>query len=95
MRNPETLLTARILAALNALPGCKAIKLGQPGVEVGTPDVLCVLNGRAILLEVKVPGEHARPVQQHRLGEWRRAGAVAGVVHSVEEALTLLAKRAE
>src|SRR5512146_1743807 len=89
MTNPETWLVRKILAALNSLPETKVIKVGSE-CEVGTPDLLGCSRGRMVALEVKQPGEKPRPIQSHRLDEWRRAGAIAGVVRSVEEAVTLV-----
>ncbi len=90
MRNPESRITCAILRALNALPGTKCVKLEAGGVEVGTPDLLCVSHGLAFFLEVKQPGEKPRPIQQHRLDEWRRAGAICAVVTSAQEALQVV-----
>jgi hypothetical protein len=56
----------------------------------GDPDIDACLAGRSVQFEVKRPGEDATPLQLKRLEEWRRAGAVAAVVHSVSEAETLL-----
>lgn len=56
----------------------------------GLPDLVGVYRGRAFALEVKREGGAATPLQEHELAEWRRAGAVAGVVHSVEEARRML-----
>jgi hypothetical protein len=39
---------------------------------------------------VKRVGEDATPLQAKRLEEWRRAGALTGVVHNVAEVRALL-----
>ena len=61
-----------------------------PFVATGTLDVHVVLGGkaygRACWLEFKIPGESATRVQVAEIAALRRAGAVAEVVHSAEEA---------
>jgi hypothetical protein len=63
--------------------GGVALKLGVAGL----PDRIVILPSRrpggpaAIgLPELKAPGEDARPLQQHRIGELRELGCVTGVV---------------
>lgn len=63
----------------------------------GDPDLYGVLPlthpvwpGRHFELEVKRPGERPTPLQITRLSEWEKAGALVGVVTSVEEAMTVL-----
>lgn len=86
----ETGLTRRIRAVLKRL-GAKTVKFHGSGfTEEGTPDVLGCYKGRALALEIKLPGEEATPIQLKRLAEWRTAGAIVGVVHSIEELRNLL-----
>lgn len=47
-------------------------------------------DGKAIYIEVKMPGEHPREDQRKFLDAMRRTGAIAGCAHSVEEALELV-----
>ncbi len=51
-----------------------------------------VRDGRALYIEVKLPGEHPRPDQQKFLDAMTATGALAGVAHSVEEALAIVNK---
>jgi Holliday junction resolvase len=60
----------------------------------GDPDLLAVRDGYAYGLEVKRPGERPTKIQRHRLGELEAAGAIVGVVTSLEEALDLVSQRA-
>lgn len=46
-------------------------------------------DGKAIYIEVKLPGEHPREDQQKFLDAMRKTGAIAGCAHSVEEALRI------
>lgn len=63
---------------------------GGPFSVAGDPDLLAIRHGRAFALEVKRPGEKPAPIQLRRLEELEAAGAVVGVVHSVEEAVALV-----
>lgn len=56
----------------------------------GVPDLVGVVHGRFFGLEVKMPGEKATPVQQARLNAIARAGGIAAVVYSPEEAVRIL-----
>lgn len=49
-----------------------------------------IRDGKAIYIEVKLPGENPRPDQQKFLDAMTATGAIAGVAHSVEEALTIV-----
>ena len=66
------------------------------GLPAGSSDLIGIIkkNGRGIFvaLEVKTPGNKARPDQQAFLNVIRDLGGIAGVVTSVEEALDLLRK---
>lgn len=50
-------------------------------------------DGKALYIEVKLPGEQPRPDQRKFLAAMQRTGAIAGVAHSVEEALDLVTRR--
>ncbi len=63
---------------------------GGPRQQVGQPDLLICYHGRFIAAEVKAPGKDATPLQQHRLEQWRKAGATVGVVTSAYELDQLL-----
>ena len=47
-------------------------------------------DGRAIYIEVKLPGENPREDQEKFLQAMSNTGAIAGVAHSVEEALEIV-----
>jgi hypothetical protein len=89
----ERAIVKAILAYLNSLPGCLARKRWGGGMGVaGDPDIDACLRGRSVQLEVKRPGEKPTPLQVKRLEEWRQAGAIVGVVVSVDDAKSLLAR---
>ena len=89
----ERAIVKAILAYLNGLPGCLARKRWGGGMGVaGDPDIDACIRGRSLQLEVKRPGEKPTPLQLQRLEEWRTAGAITGVVTSVEETRAVLGK---
>lgn len=49
-----------------------------------------ISDGKALYIEVKLPGEKPREDQQKFLDAMRRAGAITGCAHSVEEALKIV-----
>lgn len=51
-----------------------------------------ISDGKALYIEVKLPGEHPRPDQEKFLTAMRKTGAIAGCAHSIEEALEIVKK---
>src|SRR3990172_12141022 len=87
----ESALVAGIITALREIPGCVVRKRhGTAWGVAGDPDLYGSINGRHFEIEVKRRGEGPTPLQQARLAEWRRSGALAGVAHSVDEALSIV-----
>lgn len=64
------------------------MKIGHPG-EADIWGHRCS-DGRAIYIEVKLPGENPRDDQQKFLDAMRRTGAITGCAHSIEEALEIV-----
>ena len=88
----EGAIVKAILRYLNSLPGCLARKRWGGGMGMaGEPDIDACLAGRSLQLEVKRPGQKPTALQCRRLEEWRHAGALVGVVTSVEEVRALIA----
>jgi hypothetical protein len=83
-----------ILRYLNSLPNTKAINIhGGVFCERGTPDIIGSTNGRTILLECKrSPTEEAEKIQEWRMAEWRKAGAIVARVDDVSQVKELLEK---
>jgi hypothetical protein len=92
MKNPnETAIVNAILRYLHSLPECVVRKRWGGGMGVaGDPDITGCIRGRHLELEVKRPGGKPTPLQEKRLREWRDAGALVGVVASVEAVQELL-----
>lgn len=100
-RSKETILQNQIICALCA-EGCFAANhtVGnfwtQYGgrVKVGTPGEADIwghrADGRALYIEVKLPGEQPRPDQQLFLDAMANTGAISGCAHSVKEALEIV-----
>lgn len=98
----ETALQNQIIAAL-CKNGCVARNhtvgnfYTQYGGRVavgchGESDIMGhrISDGKAFYIEVKLPGEKPREDQQKFLDAMKRAGALAGCAHSVEEALEIV-----
>lgn len=100
--NPETILQNKIIVAL-CQNGCVArnhtvgqfftkygsiVNIGHHG-ESDITGHRCS-DGRAIYIEVKLPGEKPRPDQEKFLHAMAKTGAISGCAHSVEEALEIV-----
>lgn len=100
--NRETQLQNRIIVAL-CQNGCVArnhtvgqfytkygaiVNIGKHGESDITGHR--ILDGKAIYIEVKLPGEKPREDQQKFIDAMKRTGAIAGCAHSVEEALKIV-----
>lgn len=99
--NQETILQNKIIVAL-CENGCVARNhtVGQFYTKYGAvvnvghhgeSDIMGhrISDGRALYIEVKLPGEEPRDDQQKFLDAMRRTGAIAGCAHSIEEALKI------
>lgn len=87
----ETSLTKKIVAAARGM-GYWTFKIaGGPFQTAGIPDLLCIRDGIAVFLEVKVPPNKPTALQVKRIEEIEsQAGAKATVVYSLEEAILAL-----
>lgn len=95
MSATEATIAKNIVRYLRGLPYAHARRTWQGGsmAQAGEPDVDAVVDGRSVRLEVKRPETRRRvtPLQAVALHRWSAAGAVVGVVCSVEEVQVLLA----
>lgn len=98
---PEAQLVAKIKRAVqDRYPLAWVIKNhGSQFSTAGVPDLLIIIDGAAVLLEVKAPkaGESAAsvmsrvtPIQMNCIEQIRKAGGVAEVVWDVGQALDVL-----
>lgn len=90
----ESAIVTSILKYLKGLPGCYAEKThGSAWGNAGKPDIWGCFNGRSFVLEVKRPGlGRLSELQKVMLARWAAAGAISGVVTSVDETKRLLLK---
>lgn len=88
----EKQIAAAVVALIKKLPDGHARKVhGEAFGTAGEPDVDAVVDGRAVKLEVKRPGgTKPTPLQARALDRWQDAGALCGVVRSVDDARALL-----
>jgi hypothetical protein len=86
----EAPITKKIQRKLKAMGAFQYKTHGAADQRRGLPDIICCYQGYFVGLEVKRPGRRATPLQAFTLEQIRQAGGIAGVVHSVEEALELL-----
>ncbi|WP_273483645.1 VRR-NUC domain-containing protein [Desulforamulus ruminis] len=86
----ERSIVNTILKYLNSLPECYAIKTHGGQYRGGQPDIMGSFQGRFLALEVKRPGGKPTKLQMEILKKWAAAGAIAGVVYSVDEVQKLI-----
>jgi len=87
----ESALVSAIVEALRAAPGLVVRKRhGTAWGVAGDPDLTGCYLGRHFELEVKTPAGVLTRLQEARLAEWSRAGAITAVVRSVGAALAAL-----
>jgi hypothetical protein len=66
--------------------GDRFVRMGKAGVS----DLLCVYKGRPIAAEVKKPGKQATDLQSDSRRRWRKAGGIAVVMTSADDANRLM-----
>jgi hypothetical protein len=87
----EKQIVDSIVKYLRTVPHCAVRKRhGTPMGIAGDPDLYGTIGGRHFELEVKRPGNEPTQLQLRRLDEWAAAGAMVGVVRSVDEARQVL-----
>lgn len=87
---PEAKLTKKIVDHINARPRSIARKVHQSRFQAGQPDVDGCVVGRAVKIEVKVPGNVPTDLQMTWMRRWADAGALVGWCTSVDEVIELL-----
>ena len=94
----EKTIKANILQYLNSLPQCYARGKHSSPFSKGWADVLGSLRGRTLVFEVKQPKsasdprpkQDATPLQQREQVRWFKAGAIVGVVTSLEDVKAII-----
>lgn len=88
----ESTIVKQIQSRLRAR-GANVLKLHGGAYQPAGLDLFgCApaIAGRMFVLEVKQPGESATPRQSVLIEQWRKSGAIVGVVHSADEAEALV-----
>lgn len=100
---PETAnrITANIIRVVNMQPGCSAIRVNSTGVwdpakqlfrtsngTKGVEDIICIIRGQYVGIEVKAGKDKQSPVQQQRQHEVERAKGIYFIARSTDEFLT-------
>lgn len=90
----EISIVDNIIKYICSLPNGTAEKVQGTMRSSGKADINACINGRCIRLEVKTAdhGNKASKKQSINLKRWAAAGAVCGVVYSLEEVKILLEK---
>ena len=90
MKQKEKTVVNRIIKALRLRKLYVRKMHGGPYMQPGIPDLLVIVRGLYVGLEVKLPGaklSHAQEAAHRRIKE---AGGIVAVVHDVEEALAVV-----
>jgi RecB family endonuclease NucS len=92
MSQPESRLQRRIRKALEIeYPGSVWLKYhGGAFTKAGVPDLLGVVEGRFVALEVKRAKGRVSPVQRVVQRRLKRAGAIVAVVRTPAEAIEVV-----
>lgn len=87
----EAPITKKIMKKLKEMGVFRYKTHGAIDQQRGLPDIIVCHHGYFVGIEVKVPGKSATPLQALTIKQIQQAGGIAGVVHSWEETLELLA----
>lgn len=85
----ESAIVRSILAELKPLGWFVKIH-GGPYQSAGIPDIIGVMGGRFVAIEVKRPGEVPTPIQRLVMRRIAEAGGIVGVATSVAEARAII-----
>lgn len=93
MSDEYTSVVTKIMNWINGLPNGKAINIhGSVYSEKGTPDIIGCIDTKFVAFECKKPKGKPTKIQEHRIKQWLKCGAIAGIVYSLEEAQKLYEK---
>lgn len=86
----ESAIQKKISDYLAALPECWTCKV-MAANKRGVPDILAVISGRFVAIEVKAPGGKPSKLQLAQLRRIEAAGGIAILAESVDEVIAYLA----
>ena len=67
-------------------------RIDRSGKQAGAPDLMLIFKGKAIGVEVKLPGKKQQPNQVEFERKMKMAGGGYHVIHSPEEALDIISQ---
>lgn len=76
---------ALVMRHIERVPKCYHCGQWLGTSEAGIPDLLCVVGGNMVFIEVKRPGGHRRPKQVECIARLTRAGIKAFFAESVAD----------
>ena len=89
----EKEIQSKIVQWINRQPGMFVIKTHATAYsQVGIPDLICCVKGRFVAMEVKRPGGTTSKIQQLMIQKIISANGIAGIVHSLDEAIELIGR---
>ena len=86
----ESAIQKKISDYLAALPECWTCKV-MAANKRGVPDILAVISGRFVAIEVKRPGGKPSRLQLMQIKRIQAAGGIAMVAESVDDVIDALA----
>ena len=90
MAQPEARLSRQIMKALKER-GAWCFKVhGSEYQPAGIPDILGCYQGIMFGVETKMPGNKPSEIQNYRMAQMQKAGAVVVVAYSVNDALAVV-----
>ncbi len=84
-------LQTKVLAFLNGLPHCWAIKVISAN-ERGCPDILCCHNGQFWAFEIKEGNDRVSKIQQAQLDRINQASGRYAVIRSIDRCAEIVGK---
>lgn len=87
----ESIIQKQIIDYLESI-GAWTVKV-MIANKVGCPDLLCVVDGRMVAIEVKSERGLVAPIQAHNLNKIADAGGIAIVARSVSDVMDALGKK--
>lgn len=87
---PEAKLSAKIVAALNKIPGCRAEKRLGTAMGINTLDIQGSIHGHAFEIETKMPGKEPTPRQFSRMRMLEEYNVITGWMTDVETAIKIV-----
>lgn len=92
MPRTESQLVVQVIDCIRDMPRAHARKVhGSRFQDAGEPDVDACIDGRAVKIEVKLPGHVPSAVQFASMRRWEDSGALAGWVDTMDQLRRLVA----